>query len=133
MPRKIFISLPVADLEKSKAFFAALGFAFDQRFAGEHSASLIINDDVQVMLLTHGQFLQLSPLPISDARATKEMLLSISCESREEVDAIVAKAIAAGGTSHAAAQDHGFMYDHDFIDLDGHGWGVFWADPNFGK
>lgn len=129
MARKIFVSLPVADLARSKAFFAALGFAFDAQFTGEHAASLVIGDDAQVMLLTREQFTQLSPLPIADARAVKEVLISLSCESRQEVDALVARAVAAGGRSHNAAQDHGFMYDHDFIDLDGHAWGVFWMNP----
>jgi predicted lactoylglutathione lyase len=129
MARKIFVSLPVGDLEKSKAFFAALGFAFDAQFTGEHAASIVVNDDAQVMLLTRPQFEQLSPLPAADARAVKEVLISLSCESRAEVDALVAKAVAAGGKSHNAAQDHGFMYDHDFIDLDGHAWGVFWMNP----
>ena len=129
MSRKFFITLPVADLAKSKAFFAALGFEFDAQCSGDEGAGVVVSDDVRVMLVTQAQFAQLSPLPMSDAWKTKEMLLCLSCESRAEVDALAAKALAAGGTTPNAAEDHGFMYDHGFVDLDGHAWGLAWFAP----
>ena len=133
MPRKIFINLPVADLDKSKAFFAALGFGFNAQFTNEAAASMVVSDDIYVMLLTPGHFKQFSPLPMADARATKEVLLCLSCESRAEVDALVAKAVAAGGTTYGPPQDHGVMYGHGFQDLDGHAWELMWMDPTFVK
>lgn len=127
MPRQMFLNLPVADLPKSKAFFAALGFAFNPQFTGDDAACMVIEEgSIYAMLLTHAQFEKYSPLPIADARRTKEVLITLSCVSRAEVDALVAKALAGGGTTPDAAKDHGFMYDHGFQDLDGHAWGLMW-------
>ncbi len=128
MSRALFITLPVADLERSIAFFSALGFAFDPAFTNANGACLLISEHSRVMLAVRPFFAGLAGRPVADAHASAQMLLALSCESREEVDALVAKAVAAGGSTPNAAEDHGFMYDHGFEDLDGHLWGVFWTN-----
>ena len=128
MSRKIFVNLPVENLPKSIAFFTALGFTFNAQFTDDTATCMVITEHINVMLLTHAKFSQFITKPICDAKKSTEVLLCLSCESRSEVDALVAKAIAAGGTSSPAPQDHGFMYEHDFTDLDGHGWGLMHMD-----
>lgn len=128
MSRQIFVNLPVADLDKSIAFFTALGFKFNPQFTDSTATCMIISDTIYAMLLTHAKFKMFAPKDICDTSKANEVLITLSCESRAEVDSLVQKAVAAGGHSHSAAQDHGFMYDHDFIDLDGHAWGVMYMD-----
>lgn len=127
MSRSLFITLPVADLQRSIAFFSALGFPFDPAFTNEHGTCLVISEHSRVMLAVRPFFAGLAGRPVADAHATAQMLLALSCDSREGVDALVAKAVAAGGSTPNEAEDHGFMYDHGFEDLDGHLWGVFWT------
>lgn len=124
MSRQIYINLPVADLAKSKAFFTALGFSLNPQFTGEEAACVVISDSIFVMLGTHAKFREFTPKEVCDTSKAVEVLLSISCESREEVDSLVAKALAAGGTTYDKPEDFGFMYTHSFVDLDGHGWGL---------
>jgi predicted lactoylglutathione lyase len=128
MARKIFVNLPIRDMERSKAFFSALGFSFNPQFTNEQGACMVISDDIYAMLLTEPFFQTFTKKPVSDGRTT-EVLVCLSCESREEVDALVKKAVAAGATTPNAPQDHGFMYGHGFEDLDGHGWELMWMDP----
>lgn len=130
MPQMIFVNLPVKDLDKSKAFFAALGFSFNPQFTDDTAACMVVSDTIFVMLLTHEKFRSFSPKPIADTSQALQVLLTLSRESREAVDTIVAAALAAGGTSTDEPQDHGFMYDHSFLDRDGHAWGVMWMDPS---
>jgi uncharacterized protein len=131
MPRQIFVNLPVKDLPKSKRFFESLGFAFNPQFTNEQGACMVINDGSSyAMLLVEPFFQGFTKKPISDARSSTEMLVCLSCESRDEVDELVRKAIAAGGSAPNPVQDHGFMYGHGFEDLDGHIWEVMWMDPN---
>lgn len=123
MNKQIFVNLPVTDLTKSKAFFAALGYTFNPQFTDENAACMIISDDsIYAMLLTRDFFKTFTAKHIADAREVTEVLTCLSCESREEVDQQVAKAVAAGGKAHRAPQDYGFMYSHGFEDLDGHIW-----------
>ncbi|MET0331622.1 MAG: VOC family protein [Dyella sp.] len=124
MSKQIFINLPVADLPKSFDFFKALGFAHNPQFTGDAAACIVISDTIFVMLLTHARFKDFTPKEVCDTSNAVEVLLSLSCESREEVDSLVARALAAGGSTHDEPEDFGFMYTHSFIDLDGHGWGV---------
>lgn len=124
MSKTVFINLPVVDLQRSTAFFKALGFASNAQFASESSACFIISDAITLMLLTHARFRDFTPKAVCDTNKAVEVLLSLGCESREEVDSLVANAIAAGGTTYDEPEDFGFMYSHSFIDLDGHGWGV---------
>jgi predicted lactoylglutathione lyase len=124
----------VRDLEKSKAFFEALGYSFNPRFTDHTAACMVIDDQhIYAMLLTHEKFKAFTPKPISDATQTSEVLVCLSCESRTEVDTLVRKAVAAGGTTFRAPDDHGFMYGHAFQDLDGHIWELMWMDPSVPK
>jgi len=121
---QVFINLPVADVAKSLAFFQALGYSHNAQFTGDSAACMVISDAISVMLLAHARFRDFTPKAICDTSKAVEVLLTLSCESREQVDALVAKALAAGGSTYDKAEDHGFMYSHSFLDLDGHGWGL---------
>lgn len=126
MSKQVFISLPVADLPKSVAFFSALGYASNPDFTSADSACIVINDTTFAMLLTHAKWQGMTTKAICDARKSAEVSINLSCESRAQVDALVAKAAAAGGSATGQPEDHGFMYHHGFADPDGHEWGVFW-------
>jgi predicted lactoylglutathione lyase len=129
MARKIFVNLPIKDMARSQAFFRALGFSFNPQFTNEQGACMVISEDIYAMLLVEPFFQTFTKKPVADARKSTEVLVCLSCDSREEVDALVKKALAAGGTAPNAPQDHGFMYGHGFEDLDGHVWELMWMDP----
>ena len=129
MSRKIFVNLPVKDLNASIRFFTALGFRFNPQFTDETATCMIVGDDIFVMLLTRAKFQTFTPNPICDARKHTEVLTCLSCDSRAQVDDMVRKAVAAGGNTYNEPQDHGFMYGHGFQDLDGHIWELMWMDP----
>jgi uncharacterized protein len=122
MHSQIFVNLPIADMAKSKAFFTALGYSFNPQFTNDQGAALVLGDKLYAMLLVHDFFKTFTAKPVADATKVTEVLVCLSCDSRAEVDALVAKAIAAGGTAPRVPQDHGFMYAHGFEDLDGHIW-----------
>ena len=130
MPTNIFVSLPVQDPKKSKAFYEALGYKLNPQFSDDTTGCVIISDTISVMLTTPARFQEISPKPLSDATKYCQVLLSLTCESREEVDAIVSKAVAAGGSQAHEPEDYGFMYQSGFYDLDGHGWGLTWMNPS---
>ena len=129
MPQMIFVNLPVKDLDASVAFFTALGFSFNPQFTDETATCMVISDTIFAMLLTHEKFESFAPRPIADTSQAIEVLTCLSRESRADVDAMVKAAVAAGGTTYNAPQDHGFMYGHGFQDLDGHVWELMWMDP----
>ena len=124
MNKQIFLNVPVADLPKSMAFFKALGYSHNPQFTGDTAACVVISEAISVMLLTHAKFREFTPKAICDTTQAVEVLFCLSCESRQEVDDLVAKAIAAGGATYDKAEDFGFMYTHSFVDPDGHGWGL---------
>ena len=124
MNKQIFLNLPVADLSKSMAFFKALGYTHNPQFTDDTAACVVISETISVMLSTHAKFRQFTPKAVCDTTQAVEVLISLSCESRQEVDDLVAKALAAGGTTYDKAEDFGFMYMHSFVDPDGHGWGL---------
>jgi predicted lactoylglutathione lyase len=130
MHQQIFVNLAVNDLPKSKAFFERLGLTFNPQFTNDQGACLVLGENIFAMLLVKEFFKGFTGKPIADATQTTEALICLSCESRAEVDAIVAKALAAGGTAPRAPQDHGFMYAHGFEDLDGHIWELVAMDPD---
>src|SRR3954467_2026239 len=127
--RTLFVNIPVADLERSKAFFAKLGFGFNPLFTDESAACMPVGEHAFVMLLSREKFAELSKLPMADPATHALALYCFSVASRDEVDAVADAAVAAGGKDHNDAQDHGFMYSRSFFDLDGHGWQVMWMDP----
>jgi predicted lactoylglutathione lyase len=129
MTTSIFVNLPVASLERSQAFFRALGFEFDSRYTGDDAACLVLGEAIYAMLLTRERFAGFTPNPVCDARLATEMLVCLSCESRAQVDERVRLAVQNGGNTYNEAQDHVFMYGHGFQDPDGHIWELIWLDP----
>jgi len=121
---QVFLNLPVADLPKSLAFFKALGFAPNPQFSDANGACIVVSDAVSVMLLTHARFRDFTPKAVCDTSKAVEVLITLACDSREQVDERVAKALAAGGSTYDQPEDFGFMYTHSFVDPDGHGWGL---------
>ncbi|MEU6555480.1 VOC family protein [Streptomyces sp. NPDC046915] len=124
----IFVNLPVNDLDASKKFFTELGYTINPQFSDENAASVVISDTIVAMLLTKPFYATFTDKEIADAAKTSEVLVCLSAESREKVDELVEKAVAAGGTA-GRTQDHGFMYGRGFDDLDGHTWEITWMDP----
>ncbi len=122
MHKNIYVNLPVKDLNRSIAFLTALGYAFNPQFTNEDATCLILGENLFAMLLVEPFFSTFTPHAVSDAHKQTEVLVCLSCDSREQVDALVAKALAAGASAPKAPQDHGFMYGHGFHDLDGHVW-----------
>ena len=130
MKKQIILNLPVKDLDKSRAFFSVLGFTFDARFSGENAAFMnIVDGTIQAMLTTEAFFQSLIDKPVANARQANEVVICLSCESRAEVDGLIAKAVAAGGRIPHPPEDHGFMYDQGFEDIDGHLWNLVWTAP----
>jgi predicted lactoylglutathione lyase len=129
MARKIFVNLPIQHMERSQAFFKSLGFSFNPQFTSEQGACMVISEDIFAMLLVEPFFQTFTKKPVADARKSTEVIVCLSCDSREEVDTFVRKALAGGGTAPNAPQDHGFMYAHGFEDLDGHAWELVWMNP----
>lgn len=128
MSKMIFVNLPVADLPAAKAFYEAIGAVNNPQFTDETAACMVFSETIHVMLLTHAKFAQFTPKKVADAHATSEVLIAISADSREGVDDIADKALAAGGKAPRKPQDFGFMYSRAFEDLDGHIWEPMWMD-----
>ncbi|MGW0844056.1 VOC family protein [Streptomyces sp. NPDC002787] len=125
----IFVNLPVNDLDASKKFFTELGYALNPQFSDENAASVVISDTIVAMLLTKPFYASFTKKEIADATKTSEVMLCLSAESREKVDELVEKAVAAGGTASEKVQEMDFMYGRAFDDIDGHTWEVVWMDP----
>ena len=130
MTTRLFVNLPVGDLQKSIEFFTKLGFTFNPQFTDATATCMVVSDEISVMLLTHAKFKDFTPKAICDATKATEVLLCLALDSREAVDEMVRNALAAGGTTYNEPQDHGFMYGWSFYDPDGHHWEVLWMDPS---
>ena len=135
MSRMIFVNLPVADLEASKAFYAALGFTNEPKFSNDAAAMMVLSDTISVMLLTKPFYATFTSKPIADAHASSAVLLCISCDSPAEVDRISDAAAANGGTADVSPKQDcgGMMYGRSFEDPDGHIWEPMWMDPAFAE
>ncbi len=130
MATSIFVNLAVKDLKKSMEFFTKLGYTFNEQFTDEKAASLVISDTIYAMLITEPFFKSFIPNnEIADTTKTKEVLLALSTDSKEKVNELVDKAIAAGAKKFREPEDHGFMFTRSFEDLDGHVWEIFWMNP----
>jgi len=129
MDRQIYVNLPVKDVQRSQEFFTRLGFGFDPKWSNEQAVCIVIGENIYAMLLHESFFQGFTQKPVADATKATEVLVCLSCESRDEVDGLVRKALAAGGQAPNARQDHGFMLQHGFEDLDGHQWEVVYMDP----
>lgn len=130
MAKMIFVNLPVSDLEKSTAFYEAIGATREPKFSDDTASCIVFLETIFAMLLTHAKFREFTTKRIPDTRATAQVLICISADSRDDVDALVARAGAAGGTlDPTPTQDFGVMYGRSFEDPDGHIWEVMWMDP----
>lgn len=130
MPRQIYVNLAVKDIDRSVNFFMRLGFDFDPKFSTENVACMIVGEDIFVMLLVESFFITFTDKELCDATKSTEVLVCLSCDSRAQIDDLVAKAAAAGGIIPREPQDYGYMYVHAFEDLDGHIWELVYMDPN---
>lgn len=122
MNTQVFINLPISDLLRSLAFFKALGFSHNPQFTDDTAACIVISENIHVMVLMHVKFREFTPKTICDTSKSIEVLNCLSCDSRAEVEDLVRKAVAAGGSTYAEPKDYGFMYQHSFADPDGHCW-----------
>lgn len=130
MNKQIIFNLPVKDLDRSREFFSALGFGLNPEFSGENAALMVIvEDSIFVMLMTEDFFRTFIDKPLAQAKQANEVIICLSCESKEEVDSLIAKATAQGARIPHPPEDHGFMYDQGFEDLDGHLWNLIWMAP----
>ncbi|MBD0377345.1 MAG: VOC family protein [Flavisolibacter sp.] len=130
MATKIFVNLPVKDLNKSIEFFTKLGFSFNPQFTDDQATCMIIGENIFAMLLVEERFKDFTKKEICDANKSTEVLIALDTDSREKVDELVRKAVEAGGSTYAEPQDHGWMYGHSFADLDGHQWEVLYMDES---
>ena len=128
--RMIFVNLPVTDRDRAKSFYDALGFRFNEQFSDEKCASFVIEENIAVMLLTRERFADFVTGQVGDPAQATSVLNCLSAGSRQEVDDLVATAIAAGGKPWQPVQDHGFMYGGSFADPDGNVWEVVWMDQD---
>jgi len=126
----LFANLAVDELDRSVAFFTELGFTFDQRFTDETATAMIVNDQAVVMLLTKPKFKEFTKRELADPTSQTEAILSVSAESREDVDAFADTALAAGGSPANDPMEYDFMYGRSFYDPDGHLWEIVWMDPS---
>ena len=129
MSTNIFVNLPTDDLERSKAFYTALGAGINPLFTDDNGACIVWDDNVFLMLITREFFATFTDKPISDPRVTLQVSVAFSRDSREDVDAVLAKWLAAGGTEPRPAQDYGFMYSRDLDDPDGNSLGFLYMTP----
>ena len=128
-PRKLFVNIPVSNLQRSIEFFETLGFTFNPQFTDANATCMLVGEDAYFMLLTRDYFQGFSKRAMGDPRKETNALFAISLDDRAQVDDLVSKALAAGGSPAGEPQDHGFMYQWSFRDLDGHQWEPFWMDP----
>lgn len=131
MDTRIFINLPVRDLDRSMKFFKEMGYGFNQQFSDSTAACLVISDTIYAMLLTEEKFRGFTPpgKQLADASKTTEVIVALSCESKEKVHQLADAALKAGGSEARPPEDHGFMFLRSVNDPDGHIWEVFWMDP----
>ncbi|MER6225301.1 VOC family protein [Streptomyces sp. 900105755] len=125
----IFVNLATDDVAASRKFFTELGYSINPQFSNDDCSCVVISDTIIAMLLSKQRYADFTKKEIADSTKTSEVLICLSAESREKVDELVGKAVAAGGTANDDVQDQGFMYGRSFEDLDGHSWEVVWMDP----
>jgi hypothetical protein len=129
MSKMIFVNLPVRDLPASTSFYLALGGTLNPQFSGEKSSSIMFSDAIGVMLLTHDHYRQFTQRPIGDARRESQAMIALTADSKDAVNAMLAKAVGAGGRADPnPPQDHGFMYGRSVEDPDGYVWEIMWMD-----
>jgi len=130
MAKQIFVNLPVKDLPKSIEFFTQMGYTFNPQFTDETATCMIIDENIFVMLITHKRFADFTKKEIANSHKTTEVLVCLSCESREQVDELVNHAVKGGGKIARDTEDYDWMYNRSIEDLDGHIWEYAWMDMN---
>lgn len=130
MKTKIFLNLPVKDLNKAITFFNELGFATNPKFTNEKGACIVISENINIMILVEEFYKTFTDKKICDSNTASEVLISISLTSRKQVDEMMEKAVKAGGTDYNRANDYEWMYQRTFLDLDGHHWEIFFMDES---
>ncbi|MGX7666671.1 VOC family protein [Flavobacterium pedocola] len=128
MAKKIFINLPVADLQKAMTFYTAIGFINNPQFTDETAACMVLTEEIYVMLLTFPKFREFTKKEISNTNSTASVINSVSVDSIEEVNTMIEQALKSGGKETNEPKDYGFMQQHSFEDLDGHLWEVLYMD-----
>jgi predicted lactoylglutathione lyase len=129
MPRMTFINLPVKDMRRATEFFGALGFSFDEEFTDDNATRMVVSEDASVMLVAEPFFQSfIAPQAIADTSASREVIVGLSADSREEVDDLADRALRAGAQALGEPDDQGFMYMRGFRDLDGHQWSFIFMD-----
>ncbi|TNC69861.1 VOC family protein [Rubellimicrobium roseum] len=128
MPQLVFVNLPVTDLPRARAFYAALGFGFDERFSDDTAACVVVSEQINMMLLTREKFAAFAPRPVGDPASACSVLVALSRASRKEVDAFMTAGLGAGGTDNGSFQDFGFMYARSISDPDGNVLEPMWMD-----
>jgi predicted lactoylglutathione lyase len=126
------VNLPVKDLDRSKEFFAKLGYSFNPKFTDATAACMVISDDIYAMLLTEAKFKEFTTKPIANAKEATEVLICLSLESKVKVNEVMDTALNAGAVEARPVMDYGFMFGRSFHDLDGHIWEIIWMDPKTG-
>ena len=129
MITKLFVNLPIKDLNKTVEFFTKLGFTFNPQFTDENATCMIVGKDIFVMLLVE-KFKTFTKKEISDVSKNTEVIVAVSTQSREEVDQMMEKVVGAGGKESRDPQDHGWMYGRSFEDINGHLWEIFYMDES---
>ena len=130
MATKIFVNLPIKDLNRSVEFFTKLGYTFNAKFTNESATCMVISDTIFVMLLMEKHFQNFTKKEIANAKQTTEVIIALDAASREEVDTMVKNAVAAGGSIYREPDDYGWMYSHSFEDLDGHQWEILYMNES---
>jgi len=130
MVTKIFLNLPVKDLQRTITFFTQLGFSFNPKFTDDKATCLIIGENIYAMLLLEEFYKTFTEKEICDAAKSSEVLISVMVESREAVDKMIEKVVNAGGSEYMETKDYGWMYHRSFLDLDKHHWEVFFMDES---
>ena len=125
----VYINLPIKDVEKTKNFWTKLGFSLNEQITDQNAVCVILSDNINVMFLTEAYFETFSKRPVPKGDTT-QVLVAIGLNSREEVDKVVNTALENGAYQHEEPQDHGWMYQNSFWDINGHGWNVIFADPS---
>ncbi|MEJ5913549.1 VOC family protein [Pseudokineococcus sp. 1T1Z-3] len=131
MSTQIFVNLPVTDLDRAVAFYEAVGFTVDEKMKDDAAVGMQVDEGIYVMLLTTPFYERFTTRTVADAHATSQVIVAISAESDEEVDALADRAVAAGGQPAEYGMEMPGMHGRAFADLDGHQWEVLHTDPGF--
>jgi predicted lactoylglutathione lyase len=130
MSRMIFVNLPVRDLQAATSFYLAIGGTLNPQFSNDEASSIMFSDSIGVMLLSHAHYTRFTARPIGDPRRESHMLVALTADSRDEVNAVIDKGVAAGGRADPnPAQDLGFLFNRHIEDPDGNVWEFMWMDP----